>query len=147
MEKVNKNKYLFISVKPEFASKIMSKEKSIELRKVKPNVTKGDYIVIYASTPMKCVVGFAKIKQIIVTKPANMWDKYSDVLGIDRERFDAYYKNKEKAIGIELESVKSSTPISLMQLRTLYSGFQPPQVYRYVTNEQICKVINTYIKK
>lgn len=147
MEKLNRNKYLFISVKPEFAKKLLHKEKSIELRKLKPNVAKGDYIVIYASSPVKCVVGFGKIKQIIVTTPLQMWNDHSDVLGIDKQRFDEYYVNKTKAIGIELESIKSSLPISLSQLRSLFAGFHPPQVYRYVTNEQICKAISAYIKQ
>ena len=45
MEKVsNIKKYLFISVKPEFANKIIAKEKCIELRKIKPHVKAGDYI-------------------------------------------------------------------------------------------------------
>ena len=147
MEKQNKNKYLFISVKPEFADKLLSKEKSIELRKIKPNVKEGDYIVIYASSPVKCVVGFGIIKRIITTTPSEMWSEYSDLLGIDRIRYDEYYNNRSKAIGIELVSIKPSLPIRLQNLRDLFSGFHPPQVYRYVTNEQICKAITAYINE
>lgn len=146
MEKIN-NKYLFISVKPEFANKLICKEKSIELRKVKPNVKSGDYIVIYASSPVKCVVGFGKIKQIIITTPSKMWEEHSSELGIDKERYDAYYQDRDRSIGIEIESIKSIPSISLKNIKKIDPKFHPPQVYRYVTNEQICRTIAEFITK
>jgi predicted transcriptional regulator len=36
---------LFISVKPEFANQIVTKEKTIKLRKLKPHVNIGDYCI------------------------------------------------------------------------------------------------------
>lgn len=139
-------KYLFISVKPEFADKIIAKEKCIELRKIKPHVKPGDYVIIYASSPVKCVVGFGKIKQIIEMSPIEMWKQHSTNLGIDKMRFDEYYTNRHKAIGIEIETIKSVSPISLESIRTIDPHFHPPQVYRYVTNEQICRTITEFLK-
>lgn len=138
-------KYLFISVKPEFANKIIAKEKCIELRKIKPHVKPGDYVIIYASSPVKCVVGFGQIKQIIEMSPIEMWTQHSINLGIDKMRFDEYYTNKLKAIGIEIETIKSVSPISLKSIRTIDPNFQPPQVYRYVTNKQICQTITEFL--
>lgn len=142
MGKINNiKKYLLISVKPEFAGKIISKEKCIELRKVKPHVQSGDYIIIYASSPVKCVVGWGVVKRIIEEHPLKIWEHYSDKLGIDRGRFDDYYINCERSIGIEIESIHKLTPISLSKLRTLDAKFHPPQTYRYVSNIQICRII------
>lgn len=136
------NKYLFISVKPIYAQKILSREKSIELRKLKPKVSPGDYIIIYASGPQKAVVGFGLIKRVIVTTPQEMWNSHSKNLGIDKESFSDYYAGKSKAIGIEIDSVRSlTTPIPLSKLRDIDASFAPPQVYRYVTNRQICDVL------
>lgn len=145
MGKNNIKKYLFISVKPEFANKILTREKCIELRKIKPHVNSGDYVIIYASSPQKCVIGFSEIKQIIETTPEQMWEKYSKVLGIDEPRFYSYYKDKNKAIGIEIGAIKSINPISLDELRKIDIKFHPPQVYRYITNKQICKIIAKYM--
>jgi len=144
----NKNKikrYLFISVKPEFANKIVSKEKSIELRKIRPHVIVGDYVIIYASSPLKSVVGFGIIKQIIETTPEQMWQKYHLLLGIDKIRFEGYYAGKEKSIGIEVENIRKVAPIHLDKLRAIDPNFHPPQVYRYVSNEDICKAISDYL--
>ena len=141
MELINKKKYLFISVKPEFAEKIIAKEKKIELRKVKPHVKIGDYVIIYASSPMKSVIGFGMIQQIIETTPEQMWRKYSSVLGIDKPRFDNYYDGKARAIGIKIQEIQEIPPIHLENLRSVTPNFQPPQVYRYVSNGDICRLL------
>lgn len=136
----NTKKHLFISVKPEFAKKILSKEKEIELRKVRPNVENGDYVIIYASSPLKSVIGFGIIQQIIETSPEKMWENYSASLGIDKLRFDNYYEGKERAIGIKIKEIKPINPIHLEDLRNLTPNFQPPQVYKYMANMEFCKI-------
>ena len=143
MEKINdiRKKHLFISVKPEFAKKIIAKEKKIELRKVKPHVEIGDYVIIYASSPMKSVIGFGMVQQLIETTPEKMWGKYSSILGIDKSRFDEYYEGKERAIGIKIKEIQQITPIHLEDLRSVTPNFQPPQVYRYVSGMDICRII------
>lgn len=140
-------KYLFVSIKPEFTEKILSKEKSIELRKVRPHVVSGDYVIIYASSPVMGVVGIARVKHIIEMKPSELWEKYSTRLGIDKQRFDDYYNGLSRAVGIELDSVRPlSSPISLTELRGVDPSFHPPQIYRYVTSEQICSVLSRYFQ-
>jgi len=143
----NIKKYLFISVKPEFAKKLVDKEKNIELRKLKPHVKEGDYVIIYASAPIKCVIGFGVIKRIIETTPIKMWNNYSALLGIDKLRFDSYYKDKDKAIGIEIENIKLVPYIHLNDLRQIDANFHPPQTYRYVSNADICRTILEFIKR
>ena len=74
MERIKiKHKYLFIAVKPEYANKLISGKKDIELRKMKPNVQSGDYVIIYASAPVKAVLRFGKVKTIIECTPKCLW--------------------------------------------------------------------------
>jgi len=128
------HKYLFISVKPEFADKIILKEKTIELRKFRPNVNIGDYVIIYASSPRKSVVAFGTIKNILIMEPQKMWDDFSKNLGIDKQRFDNYYKGIVKAVGIEFNKLVKINPIHLDDIRTINPGFHPPQIYMYIAN-------------
>lgn len=147
MEKTKiKRKYLFIAVKPEYANKLISGKKDIELRKMKPNVQPGDYVIIYASAPVKAVVGFGKVKTIIMCSTQEMWNKHSERLGISEQSFFSYYMGYHKAVGIEFEMIKSITPIGLVELRNVDPNFQPPQIYRYVTNEDIVTVLSKRIK-
>jgi predicted transcriptional regulator len=141
----NIKKYLFISVKPEFADKIVRREKSIELRKIKPHVNPGDYIIIYASSPVKSVVGFGIIKNIIEKTPRTMWQEHSGSLGIDKKRFDEYYAGKKRAIGIEIYNIKKIKPIPLGKLRMIDSSFHPPQIYRYISNFNINRTILEFL--
>ena len=143
MEKMSgiKRKHLFISVKPEFANKIIAKEKEIELRKVKPHVEIGDYVIIYASSPIKSVIGFGVVQQIIETTPERMWKNFSTMLGIDKLRFTDYYSGRKRAIGIKIKEIKQITPIHLDDLRSVIPNFHPPQVYKYISNMDICRII------
>lgn len=74
-----------------------------------------------------------------------MWSNYSECLGIDEFRFSSYYEGRKRAIGIEIETIKSVTPIDLISLKKVDTNFHPPQVYRYVTNEQICETITKFL--
>ncbi len=128
-------KFVFISIKPEFANKILSKEKSIELRKNKPNAQIGDYVLIYSTQPKKAVIGIAKIKNIIDCVPNEMWQNNAEYLGIDKKRFYDYYDGNKKAIGIELSDVcKLKVSIPLQEIKNSYPKFSPPQTYKYISN-------------
>ena len=141
-----KHKYLFIAVKPGYANKLISGKKDIELRKMKPNVQPGDYVIIYASAPVKAVLGFGKVKTIIECTPECLWERYSNRLGINEQSYFSYYDGYHKAIGIEFDMIKSVMPIGLEELRRVDPSFQPPQIYRYVTNEDIVSVLSKRIK-
>lgn len=142
-----KRKYLFIAVRPKYANKLISGKKDIELRKMRPNVQPGDYVIIYASAPVKAVVGFGKVKAIIMCSPREMWNKYSERLGIDIQEFYSYYNGYNKAVGIKFEMIKPVAPIRLIELRNVDPNFHPPQIYRYVTNEDIIEVLSKRIKR
>ena len=140
------HKYLFIAVKPEYANKLISGQKDIELRKMRPHIQPGDYVIIYASAPVKAVIGSGKVKNIIECTPNEMWAKYSLRLGIMQQDFETYYVNHKKSIGIEFEIIKPITPIGLEELKKVDSKFHPPQIYRYVTNEEITIALSQKIK-
>lgn len=136
-----KHKYLFIAVKPQYANKLISGQKNIELRKMKPHIKQGDYVIIYASSPVKAVIGFGKVKEIIEKTPIDMWSDYSDRLGVTWQEFNLYYEGYNRAIGIVFEKIKPIKAIELEELKKVDPKFHPPQIYRYVTNEDIHKVL------
>ena len=47
---------------------------------------------------------------------------------------------------IEFDMIKSVMPIGLEELRRVDPNFQPPQIYRYITNEDIDNVLSKRIK-
>lgn len=130
-------KFLFISVKPEYAFKIINHQKTIELRKSLPNVGVGDFVIIYATMPVKTVIGYAKIRRIIKTNPQLMWSENSEKLGIDKDAFEKYYANSNVSVGIEINSVtKLNVAFSLQDIKKSIPSFSPPQTYKYLSNQQ-----------
>jgi predicted transcriptional regulator len=140
------SKFLFISIKPEYANKIINRQKTIELRKNRPNVQAGDYVLIYATVPVKAVIGFGKIKNLIDTSPENMWKSNADKLGINKDAYDKYYADSNRAIGIEISSIcKFKIGFLLSEIKELFPKFSPPQTYRYISNIQALRIYKAMI--
>lgn len=135
------NKTLLISVRPEFAEKILNGTKTVELRKSCPNVDIGDLVVIYSTLPEKAIVGTCVVERIIKEAPSKLWRKYSNKLGIDRKRYFEYFKHTDVAVGIVLTSIdKLDRKLSLDSVRKAIPEFSPPQTFRYLDRSQIMKV-------
>ena len=82
-----------------------------------------------------------KVKEIIEKTPIDMWSDYSDRLGVTWQEFNLYYEGYNRAIGIVFEKIKPIKAIELEELKKVDPKFHPPQIYRYVTNEDIHKVL------
>jgi predicted transcriptional regulator len=129
------NELLLISVKPQYARKIFSGEKTVELRKSAPRkANKDSLLLIYVTSPVKELWGVCKIDEIISNNPMDLWDEIGDKTGISKKEYRAYYKESNNAYGIKLKDVIDflESPIKLDLLKDLIPGFAPPQTYRYI---------------
>ena len=135
------SRVLLISVKPEFAEKIVNGTKTIELRKSCPNVNVGDLVIIYSTLPEKAIVGTCIVKAIIKKSPPQLWREYSDKMGIDKKRYLEYFKGSTMAVGIVLTAIdKLDKKLSLDSVRKSIPTFSPPQTFRYLDQSQIASV-------
>ncbi len=131
---------LLISVKPQYAKKILEGKKTIELRKSAPQrINKDTLMLIYVTSPINELWGVCKIKNIIKDNPKKLWERVGVQTGITEEEFNSYYKKYDNAFGIEVEEIKnlSKHSISLSSLRKLINGFIPPQTYGYINKNEI----------
>lgn len=129
------NNLLIISVKPEYARKILKGEKTIELRKCAPKrVGKDGYILIYVTAPVKELWGVYKIENIIKENPNTLWKNFGKQTGITKQEYNDYYKENKNAFGIQIQEVKNlfKHSIKLHSLKNLIPGFMPPQTYSYI---------------
>lgn len=131
------NKMLLMSIKPEYMQKILTGNKTIELRRTRPKVAEGDLIIFYASSPRKAILGAATVISVVAGAPSSIWRKYKREVGITKAVYDSYYSYCNKAYGIILDSVWAyDSPISLEKIRELWDGFVPPQSYRYLSKDE-----------
>lgn len=138
---MNKNQnILVISVKPEYARKILSGDKTVELRKSAPQkVGVNDFLFLYVTSPVMELWGIYKIENIIKDTPQNLWEGYGSETGITKTEYTNYFINSKKAYGIQLKEVKSfyNLSIKLDDLKKVIPGFMPPQTYSYINSEII----------
>jgi len=120
---------VLLSIKPEFALKIFEGSKKYEYRR---NIFKRNgvtTIVVYASGPIKKVIGEFEIEGIIHEKPHTLWEQTGEEAGITQKRFLEYFKDKTRGYAIKVKAARSyNTPISLDRLMIPY----PPQSFIYL---------------
>ena len=118
-----------LSIKPVYANQILAGTKKVEFRKrkFKEEVRR---VYIYASVPVKQIVGYFTFSAIDEDTPANLWHKYKDVGGIAQDAFFDYYANNESGCALVIKSVTSfkqgKSPNDFID------DFVPPQSYVYL---------------
>lgn len=97
---------ILLSIKPEFAEKILDGKKAYEFRRVIPKSREVTVVVIYASSPMQKVIGEFKIKNILSTGLSDLWNLTSLRAGIDKDYYDSYFEGKNNGHAFEVLSPK-----------------------------------------
>lgn len=125
-------KNIIISIKPEFALRIIEGEKTIELRRRFPiNEVKGGIAIIYASSPIQKIIGYVVISEVEKLPISLIWDAYSKQACVTKRFFNKYFKGLEEGFAIKLSKpVKLTRPFDIKQLEAIYK-FAAPQSYRY----------------
>lgn len=108
-----KKENIILPIKPIYAEKILLGEKKYEYRKrlCKKRI---DKIYIYASAPVKMIIGEADIINKMSMDKEKLWRKTQKYAGITKEFYDQYFENQECAYAYSIGKVKRYRfPISL----------------------------------
>lgn len=136
------NPALFLSLRPRFAELLLSGRKTVELRRVRPTVSKGTPVLLYASSPKMTLVGRAEVGEIQAGHTNDIWRQYGSQTGVSRAEFDDYFNGLDQAVAITLINIhRLDQPRPLSDLRHRLEGFQPPQSYRYLDSTQVAALI------
>ena len=120
---------VLLSIKPQYADKILNGDKKFEFRRLlykSPNV---DKIVIYATSPVKKVVGEFDIAQVHSMELEDLWEQTMEYSGIEKCFYDSYFAGKEVGHAIE---VKQATRYAKPKLLKDYDITHPPQSFIYL---------------
>ena len=122
---------LLLSIKPKFACKIISGEKTVELRTRFSRRWAGHRVSIYASGNMRGLLGEATIRQVDVGDPSVIWLRHGSNLGCSQEEFLKYVEGRSEVYAIELTDViPYVAPIPMVQVEDLSKQtLIPPQSY------------------
>lgn len=126
---------VLLSIKPEFADRILTGEKRYEFRRsIFKDPQKVDTVFMYASLPVQRIVGMFTFSGVIEEHPEALWDNYGSESGMkDKKRFLGYFDGKESGYAIEIEQAHElGDPVDP---KTLIEGFRPPVSFQYVNGE------------
>jgi predicted transcriptional regulator/DNA-binding XRE family transcriptional regulator len=125
-----------LSIRPRYTEKILEGRKTVELRRRFPVSAPGGTVAyIYATSPIRAMVGFAEIKDVLKLPVDQLWAEFEDTAFIVKPDFDNYFKGLEFGFALLFEDVKSfSRAIPLDELRERF-GFEAPQSYLYASRD------------
>ncbi len=127
---------VLFSIKPMYADKILDGEKTVELRRRFTDAeVVGSLAFIYSTSPVRELVGYARIRDVRRLRVQDIWYEYHGASGIGKAAFDSYFAGRAEGYVIVLDDatrLPDSVPIADLRKRF---GFVPPQSFRYVTRE------------
>ncbi len=128
---------LFLSIRPPFATAILEKKKTAELRRTRPRVSVGTPVLLYSSSPTCAAVGVAIVAELVEGTRRTLWRSVAKQCGVRLQEFNTYFEDAHRCFAIRLTSVQRlEKPVPLEIIRARLPGFQPPQAFRYLTTGQ-----------
>lgn len=126
-------RYALFAVKPELALALVHGRKRFELRRTRPSLRPGDVIYVYATSPVKAIVGSFTCADVLEGSPTHIWKQVGNEANVTRQRFRDYFQSAQRAFAIEAISPRPlDVPLTLAELQDTVPGFTAPQSYRYV---------------
>lgn len=128
------------SIKPHFVDEMKSGRKRYELRKRRIGPT-GTTVVIYESKPVGMITAVFSIGTVSCGSPVEIWDKFSDQLGIDKQSYHKYFGSSQQAYAHEVVDFRLISPPSTLDGFGL--GTRPPQSWqRFRRPQQLDAILN-----
>lgn len=124
---------ILVSIHPTYAAKILSGQKTVELRRKFPEASAiGATVLIYSTSPVQAIVGYARIKNVLRLPVEQIWQDHGEAACLERHDFDAYFDGLDYGFAILLGGVKTlKRQLNALELRNEF-GFVPPQSFRYL---------------
>lgn len=120
---------VLLSIKPEYAERIFDGTKRYEFRRSLFKNSNVKTIIVYASSPVKQVIGEFEIDHILHDDIHTLWNNTKEYSGISEERFHEYFQNLERGFAIKIKGIKKYS-----KAKSLKEDFNlsPPQSFLYI---------------
>jgi len=124
----NMSNAAILSIRPVYASQILARKKTIELRRSDMGLAVSDVVLFYVSAPDQRLGGWFRIAKIEILGVDEMWSKQHELLGINHDDYLKYFEGAERAFGLHVGEMRPlEKSISLTEIQNIVPGFVPPQ--------------------
>ncbi|MEB3286214.1 MAG: hypothetical protein VKJ04_01795 [Vampirovibrionales bacterium] len=121
-------------IKPVYAERLIRGEKHFEFRK-RPISFDLTHMVVYASSPIKKILGVVKVNRVRIGSPDDTWYELKKYAGIGEHDFTNYFSNSDIAYSIEIEPSKTIRLSKQVSPKEIDPAFKVPQSFKYVDNQ------------
>jgi len=140
MARRSTGRVVLLSIHPRFADAILRGDKRVELRRkpVSPDVT---HVVLYATAPVKAIVGSFEVKSIEEGSKSSIWNVHGTASGVTRREYSDYFKGASRAVAIRISKpARLEKPVPINSI----SGVsRPPQSFQYVDSQDLDWLISS----
>lgn len=125
---------VLLSIKPEYANKILAGEKHFEFRKAIFKNPLVKTVVIYATLPIGKVVGEFEVESVMEDDPNQVWSSTSEFAGISQGLFQEYFQGRKKAYAIKVSNPQRY--LQPLELSHVVSNGVAPQSFCYLKADE-----------
>lgn len=130
---VDPERMIVLSLKPRYAEAILSGAKTVELRRIEPKLSVPTRALIYASTPVKALLGTCIVERVTADRLAVLWKACGSRTGLAHAEFRDYFEGLEVGSALALSGARRfGRRIPLADLRASRRLERPPQSYSYL---------------
>lgn len=128
--------HALLAIKPEFAEKILDGEKKYEFRRTSFQDSRDvELVFLYASSPVKQIVGFFTTDRVVEASPKELWEMYGEKSGIDtRKRFMDYFEGADTGFAIHIDQKHRFS--KAIDPSDIFEEYSPPMSFHYLNNDQ-----------
>jgi predicted transcriptional regulator len=124
-----------LSIRPHWLDKIVSGEKTVEIRRRGPalDMWNGRRVLFWETGKNARLAYMATVERIDAMSPADLWSAHKEGVGMDRATFDAYLDgNPRRPVAIVLRDLRSVGPFTREAVgKCLFPGTCGPWVHSH----------------
>ncbi len=130
---LDQDRMIVLSLKPRFAEAILTGTKTVELRRTTPKIEVPTRALLYATTPVRALLGTCIITSVTSAHLTDLWGEYGSRAEVSYHEFKRYFEGVKVGTALALARQRPFTrKVPLQDLRAEPIGFRPPQSFAYV---------------
>ena len=130
---LDQDRMVVLSLKPRFAEAILAGDKTVELRRTVPKIVVPTLALLYATTPVRALLGTCVITSVRSADLSVLWREYGPRSDLHYHEFQQYFDGVDVGTALALAQPRAfGRRVPLQDLRAKPRGFRPPQSFAYV---------------
>lgn len=133
IEALDNDRMIVLSLKPRFTEAILAGTKTVELRRTRPKIEVPTRALLYATTPVRALLGTCIITEVRSANLTALWRDYGSRSELSHNEFARYFEGLDVGTALTLSHQQPlDRMVPLQALRANPRGFRPPQCFAYV---------------